>query len=140
MTELSTNPVYTISVAARLLGISPHLLRVYEKEGFILSERTGGGHRLYSDLEIEKVRCLRRMINDHGMNYEGIRRLLALVPCWRIRKCNGGERDYCAAFQNTAMPCWATGEKCSHPVDSCRDCSVYQAIVNCDELKRIIFE
>ena len=140
MTALSTAPVYTIGVAARLLGISSHLLRVYEKEGFIIPFRTSGGHRLYSDLEIEKVRCLRHMITEQGMNYQGIRRLLALVPCWKIRKCEMNDRNECSAFLNITMPCWATEAKCLHPLESCRDCTVYQSVINCDQLKQLIFE
>ena len=98
MDKIKTDPVYTIGVAANLLGVSVHLLRVYEQEGLILSERTPTGRRMYSDLEIEKVRCIRRMIKEEGMNYEGVRRMLALIPCWRLRKCEHHERDTCSAF------------------------------------------
>jgi len=98
MHKISSNPVYTIGVAAKLLNISVSLLRIYEKEGLILSERTETGRRLFSDIELEKIKCIRRMIAEHGLNYEGIRRILALVPCWRLRKCKVHDKNKCASF------------------------------------------
>ena len=139
MKDIKTDPVYTIGVAAKLLDVSVHLLRVYEQEGLILSERTPTGRRMYSDLEIEKVRCIRRMIREQGMNYEGLRRMLALVPCWRLRNCSVHEKDDCAAFKNSDRPCWATEEKCANPLDNCRDCIVYQATVDCNTIKDLIY-
>ena len=139
MPNLKSDPVYTIGIAARLLGISVPLLRTYEKEGLILSVRTDTQRRLYSDIEIEKVKCIRRMISENGMNYEGIRRMLALVPCWRLRNCDHGEQDRCAAFHNSSRPCWATDEKCANPLPSCRDCVVYQKTIDCDDVKKLIY-
>lgn len=137
--KINTEANYTIGIAAKMLGVSVHLLRVYEKEGLILSERTDTNRRLYSDLEIEKARCIRRMVNDTGMNFEGIRRMLALVPCWRLRDCNEKDKKGCNALKAHDRPCWATKEKCAHPLDNCRKCEVYQAVVHCDDLKDIIF-
>jgi MerR family transcriptional regulator/heat shock protein HspR len=139
MNLISTDPIYTIGVAAKFLAVSVHLLRVYEREGLILAERTPSGRRMYSDLEIEKVRCIRRMIIENGMNYEGIRRMLALVPCWKLRSCNLHEKESCCAFQNSSRPCWATEEKCAHPLDNCRKCVVYRSTVDCDDVKDLIY-
>ena len=139
MSTVNTNPVYTIGIAAKLVGVSVPLLRVYEKEGLIISAKTETGRRLYSDLEIEKIRCIRKMINDKGMNFEGIRRLLALVPCWRIRDCTRHDQQSCSAYKASDRPCWATEEKCAHPLPSCRDCLVYQKTVDCEEVKNLIF-
>lgn len=139
MDSINTTPLYTIGIAAKMLEVSVHLLRVYEKEGLILTEKTESGRRLFSDLEIEKVRCIRKMINEHGMNFEGLRRLLALAPCWKLRNCTLHDRDSCQAFSAGDRPCWATEEKCAHPLESCRDCVVYQATVNCERIKELIF-
>ena len=137
--KISTDPTYKIGVAAGKLGISVPLLRIYEQEGLILSGRTATGRRMYSNLEIEKVRCIRRMIGEHGLNYEGIRRLLALVPCWRLRSCGNHEKTTCPAYINSERPCWSTEEKCSNPLESCRDCVVYQLTVDCDTIKELIY-
>ena len=140
MQTIINKPVYTIGIAADLLGVSVHLLRVYEKEGLILPYKTRSGHRLFSDLEIEKTRCMRRMITENGMNFEGLRRILALVPCWRLRHCDEKDRASCHAYFRADRPCWATEEKCAHPLSSCRDCTVYQSTVNCEEIKELIFK
>ena len=135
-----TEPVYTIGLAAEKVDLSVHSLRLYEREGLIIPYKTPTGRRFYSDLELEKVRCIKKMIQEEGLNFEGIRRLLALVPCWKFRKCSEKKRKSCAAVKSTIRPCWATEEKCHAPFPSCRDCPVYQGIVDCGDLKEIIYK
>jgi MerR family transcriptional regulator/heat shock protein HspR len=134
-----TEPVYTIGVAASRLGISVHSLRQYEAEGLVIPFKTSTGRRLYSDLEIEKIRCIKKMLQEEGLNFEGIRRLMALAPCWLLRGCTKKQQQSCSAVQNTLRPCWATEEKCHNPFPSCRDCPVYQKTVNCSDLKKLIY-
>ncbi|MCP4156489.1 MAG: MerR family transcriptional regulator [bacterium] len=134
-----TEPVYTIGVAAEKVGISVHSFRQYEREGLIIPHKTATGRRLYSDLEIEKMRCIKLMIREEGLNFEGIRRLMALVPCWKLRECKEKERKTCPAFTNIKRPCWATEEKCHHPYPTCRDCEVYRSIVHCSDLRDLLF-
>lgn len=138
--QISNEPVYTISVAAGKVGISAHSFRQYEQEGLILTHKTPTGRRLYSDLEIEKVKCIKKMVREEGLNFEGIRRLMALVPCWKLRSCNEKERKNCPSFNNIKKPCWATVEKCLHPLPSCRECQVYRRTVNCGDLRDLLFE
>ena len=64
-------PRYVISVAAQILGVHPQTLRLYEREGLVEPQRTGGKIRLYSDYDIEKVRCIMRLTNDLGVNLAG---------------------------------------------------------------------
>jgi len=136
--ELSIEPVYTIGVAASKLGISVHSLRQYEREGLILAHKTPTGRRLYSDLELEKIRCIKNMIREKGLNFEGIRRMMALIPCWKLRGC-GKIKNSCYPEKDPSGPCWSTEKKCSHPLPDCRDCPVYQKTVHCDDFKDIIF-
>ena len=138
--EKFLEPVYTIGIAAKKLGVSVHSLRLYESEGLIRPFKTETGRRLYSDLEIEKVQCIRHMIQDEGLNFEGIRRLLALVPCWKLRKCDANPDKRCSAFEERKEPCWASENKCLHPMDNCRDCPVYQKLVNCRDIHRFIYQ
>lgn len=142
MTEARTfsEPAYTIGVAADRLGISVHSLRQYEAEGLIVPHKTSTGRRLYSDLEIEKIKCIKQMIQQEGLNFEGIRRLMALAPCWQLRGCSKKERTACTAVSNVLRPCWATEEKCHQPYPSCRDCPVYQKMVHCSDLKELIYK
>ena len=41
-----------IKEAAKLLGITPKTLRIWEKEGKVISHRTEGGHRRYNVSEL----------------------------------------------------------------------------------------
>ena len=134
-----TEPVYTIGVAADRLGVSVHSLRQYEAEGLIIPHKTPTGRRLFSDLEIEKVRCIKQMLKEEGLNFEGIRRLLALAPCWKLRNCTDNERKACRAVTNIQTPCWSSEKKCSHPYPTCRECPVYQKTVHCGDLKKLIY-
>ena len=133
-------PVYTIGVAANKLGVSVHSLRQYEREGLILPFKTSAGRRLFSDLELEKIQCIKEMIQDEGLNFKGIRPLMALIPCWKLRGCSDKIKRSCKAFKNKTAPCWASKEKCVYPLPSCRGCRVYQGIVHCDDIKPLIYE
>jgi MerR family transcriptional regulator/heat shock protein HspR len=69
--------VYVISVAAELAGMHPQTLRIYERRGLVQPQRTQGGNRRYSDLDIERLRRIQDLAAD-GMNLEGIRRVMEL--------------------------------------------------------------
>lgn len=69
--------VYAISVAARLCGLHPQTLRVYEREGLIDPDRTPGGTRLYSGSDVEKLREI-ATLTDTGINIAGIKHILEL--------------------------------------------------------------
>jgi MerR family transcriptional regulator/heat shock protein HspR len=69
-------PRYVISVAAQMLGVHPQTLRLYEREGLIEPKRTGGKIRLYSERDIERIRCIMRLTNDLGVNLAGAETIL----------------------------------------------------------------
>lgn len=69
-------PRYVISIAAQMLGVHPQTLRLYEREGLIEPQRSGGKIRLYSERDIEKVRCIMRLTNDLGVNLAGAETIL----------------------------------------------------------------
>ena len=48
-------PVYLISVVAKVLNIHPQTLRQYEREGLVEPSRTGGKRRLYSEKNVDKM-------------------------------------------------------------------------------------
>ena len=71
MTIDSNNPIYTISNAAKLLDISAHTLRMYEREGLLIPFRKNSNQRLYSDKDLERVKCIKNTINEDKINIEG---------------------------------------------------------------------
>lgn len=70
---------YFISMAARLLGMHPQTLRKYERLGLVQPNRTIGSMRLYSQEELERLRLIKRLVDDEGINLAGVQRLLSIA-------------------------------------------------------------
>jgi len=68
-----------ISMAARMLGMHPHTLRKYERLGLIQPTRTIGSMRLYSRGELERLKVIKRLVDDAGINLAGVQRLLSIA-------------------------------------------------------------
>jgi MerR family transcriptional regulator/heat shock protein HspR len=66
-----TEPCYVISVAARMLSVQTHTLRYYEKIGIIEPARSRGNIRLYSDRDIARLRRMKTLMDDLGINLAG---------------------------------------------------------------------
>ncbi|ACZ37879.1 heat shock protein transcriptional repressor HspR [Sphaerobacter thermophilus] len=76
-------PLYVISVAARLLELHPQTLRKYEREGFVSPSRTAGNLRLYSSSDIERLRQVKYLVERRGINLSGVQ--LAMDVTRRLR-------------------------------------------------------
>ncbi|HXF82738.1 MAG TPA: MerR family transcriptional regulator [bacterium] len=81
-------PVYVISVAADLAGLHPRTLRIYEEKGLVQPARRNNT-RLYSDRDLERVRLIRHLTQDLGLNLAGVRVLLEMYERLEIQ----GSRD-----------------------------------------------
>jgi len=73
--QQSSIPRYVISVAARLVGVAPHTLRLYEQKGLLQPARSHGRNRLYSDADIVRSRRIAELARQ-GVNLAGIRLIL----------------------------------------------------------------
>jgi MerR family transcriptional regulator/heat shock protein HspR len=71
--------LFFISIAARMLGMHPQTLRKYERLGLIQPTRTIGSMRLYSREELERLKLIKRMVDDGGINLAGVQRLLSIA-------------------------------------------------------------
>ena len=71
--------LFFISVAARMLGMHPQTLRKYERLGLIQPSRTIGSMRLYSREELERLKLIKRLVDDGGINLAGVQRLLSIA-------------------------------------------------------------
>lgn len=80
----SQEPVYTISVAARLVGVRPRTLRLYEEMGLIHPQRRATGHRLYTQEEIDRLIFIKQLAEIKRINLAGIKFLLELVDRLQI--------------------------------------------------------
>jgi MerR family transcriptional regulator, heat shock protein HspR len=74
-----SEPLFVISVAARLVEMHPQTLRKYEREGLIAPSRTQGNLRLYSDRDIERLRQVKYLVEDRGLNLAGVQMALDLT-------------------------------------------------------------
>ena len=70
--------IYFISVAARMLGMHPQTLRKYERLGLVRPSRTVGSMRVYSRDELDRLKVIKRLVDDAGINLAGIQRLLSI--------------------------------------------------------------
>ncbi len=71
--------LYIISVAARLTEMHPQTLRKYERVGLIRPSRTGGSLRLYSEEDLARLRLIRNLTDNFGLNLAGVRLVMELV-------------------------------------------------------------
>ncbi|MBU0479952.1 MAG: MerR family transcriptional regulator [Proteobacteria bacterium] len=121
----SNNPIFPISVAAKLLDVHPRTLRIYEEEGLLKPARQGN-KRFFSSDDIEWVRCLRKLIHEEGISIPGVKKLLELTPCWEIKNCPAETRNSCTAFVDRTTPCWErAGSLCKQQRNQCDECDVF---------------
>jgi MerR family transcriptional regulator, heat shock protein HspR len=71
--------LYFISMAARELGLHPQTLRKYERLGLVQPSRTIGSVRVYSRDEIERLRLIKHLVDELGINLAGVQRLLSVA-------------------------------------------------------------
>ena len=71
--------LFFISIAARMLGMHPQTLRKYERLGLVRPTRTIGSMRLYSRGELDRLKLIKRLVEDGGINLAGVQRLLAIA-------------------------------------------------------------
>jgi len=120
-------PVIPIGTVAGQSGLSVYAIRKYEAEGLLIPHRKASGHRLFSREDLERIRMIRHMIQDMGLNMAGIRMIQALLPCWTLVGCSEKQRSRGAAYRDTSQPCWVIkGGKCSERGNECRRCVVYR--------------
>lgn len=64
----------------------PQTLRKYERLGLVRPARTVGSMRLYSRDEIERLKFIKRLVEDAGVNLAGVQQLLTVAEAMqRIR-------------------------------------------------------
>jgi len=54
-----------------MVGLHEQSLRMYERKGLIQPQRSDGNIRLFSDADVERVRSIKRLVDDLGVNLAG---------------------------------------------------------------------
>jgi len=136
---VSTTPVYTLSTASGLSGIPVHSIRQYIDKGLIIPFKKKSNRNLFSQVDILHLQYIHYLLKEGGLNLAGIRSMLAIIPCWAIRKCPFSQRESCQAFQSNTYPCWEASEKgqgCKNT--DCRECGVYRIVENYHDIKSFL--
>ena len=79
MMDRESKSRYVISIAARMVGIEAHTLRYYERLGLVQPERSSGNIRLYSEQDIDRLRYIKTLMSDCGVNLAGVEVALRLM-------------------------------------------------------------
>ena len=78
MTRRRDAPVYSIRVAASLVGLHVQTLRYYERSGLVSPQRSAGNVRYYSDEDVEHIRRIKALVDDLGVNLAGVEVILRM--------------------------------------------------------------
>lgn len=79
MSESGDQPIYSIGAVARMLGVPTSTLRAWEdRYAIVRPNRSEGAQRLYSRVQVEKLRFIKEQI-DAGISAADAHRLLAQV-------------------------------------------------------------
>ena len=134
-------PLYTLGIASQLSQIPAHSIRQYIDKGLLIPYKQDSKRHLFSEDDISRLKHIHVLIHEKGLNFAGIRAMMAMLPCWAIRSCTESDRQTCSAYTGEGYPCWEASEKGTLCRNSdCRECEVYRRISREVGLKSIIKE
>ncbi|NRP73284.1 HTH-type transcriptional regulator PuuR [Ensifer psoraleae] len=70
------NVRYKVAEAARLAGVSPSTLRLWETQGLVVPERSATGHRQYTEADLARLKRISWFRAERGLNPAAIREAL----------------------------------------------------------------
>jgi MerR family transcriptional regulator, copper efflux regulator len=62
----------TIHEAAETTGWSPRMLRYIESSGLLEARRSPSGYRLFGPEELQRLRTLRELLDEHGVSLQEV--------------------------------------------------------------------
>ena len=90
-------PVYTIGIVAKKLGVCPATLRIWERKRLIKPARIGK-NRFYSKCNMDRLEYIKELLQKRHINIEGVKNILSTTRCWDVRKCKPNERESCPVY------------------------------------------
>lgn len=135
----ANRPVYTLGIASQLSDIPAHSIRQYIDRGLLIPFKLSSKRHLFSHNDISRLKHIHFLIHEKGLNFAGIRALMAMIPCWALRRCSEKDRQTCDAYITNSYPCWEASEKgriCKN--EDCRECDVYKSVSNEVDLKSVM--
>ena len=99
--------VYVISVAAKMARMHPQTLRKFERGGVVIPNRTSGDQRLYSDMDVKRLQITKQLIDDYGLNLNGVSLILKILDVLNVwkdlldkKRKNNNSTDLDEIYQN----------------------------------------
>jgi len=124
-----------IGDVARRVDLSVQTLRLYEAEGLLISFKSSKGTRWYSEGNIRWIQEIQELLAE-GVNFAGIRRLLAQLPCWEMKPCTQEQKEKCSMRTEGRLPCWITPSRlCLEQLKECFHCATYNQAAEFINLK-----
>ncbi|MDP4126534.1 MAG: MerR family transcriptional regulator [Bacillota bacterium] len=127
--------LYTIGTVAELIQEHPETLRVWERNDLIRPDRKGY-QRKYSRNDLKRLRFIKDLMHEKGLNIAGVKYLTSMYACWFKRNCKGGARQNSPVAVNGTKVCWKNeGTYCLVASDKAEMCSSCDLLNNCSTLK-----
>jgi len=93
-------PLYTIGIVAKKLGVSLATLRIWEKKGLIKPARIGK-NRFYSQWDIDRLERIKELLQREHINIEGAKKIISTSRCWEIKRCPPKTKNSCLVFRKS---------------------------------------
>ncbi len=128
--------LYTIGTVAELIAEHPETLRVWERNDLIRPDRQGY-QRKYSNNDVRRLKFIKYLMDNKGLNIAGVKHLTSMYACWFKRNCNGGAHQNSPVPVNESKACWKIeGTYCFIASDKAEMCNSCDMLKDCSLLKR----
>jgi MerR family transcriptional regulator, copper efflux regulator len=105
----------TILEAASTTGWSPRMLRYVERVGLVAPDRSDAGYRLYGPAELQRLRTLRELLDEHELGLSDVAFALRLRDDAELRSAVDGWLEAQAERPpHVAAPDWLHWEQEKH--------------------------
>lgn len=123
--------LYTIGTVAELIGEHPETLRVWERNDLVRPDREGY-QRKYSNNDLIRLKFIKYLMDEKGLNIAGVKQLTSMYACWYKRNCKGGAIKNSLITVNESKPCWKVeGTYCLVASDKSELCNSCEMCKNC---------
>ena len=139
--EEADKPMLTLGISSQLSGVPAHSIQQYINMELLIPFKLNSNRHLFSKSDLNRLRNISILLHERGLNFAGIRSLLAMIPCWAITECPKEVRQKCNAYYSESIPCWEASEKnkACRNLD-CRECEAYTLLNNTVDMKAALKE
>lgn len=139
LSEKIDKPILTLGVCSQLSGVPTHSIQQYVNNALIIPFKLETNRHLFSQSDLVRLKNISFLLHEKGLNFAGIRSLMAMIPCWTITECPIEVRQKCGAFHADGLPCWeVSGKDRACRNNNCRECDVYTCLNTTPDLKSVL--